>query len=427
MKIGILGGGLTGLTLAANLEKDYEVLEKDAVCGGLCRSLQEEGFTFDYGGAHIIFSRNQAPVDFMVNMLGENLVRGRRNNKVLFKGILVKYPFENGLSDLAKQDNFECLYYYLKNEYPSPTNFKEWIYYTFGKGIAEKYLVPYNEKIWNYDTARMSMHWMEGRVPRPPIEDVIKSAVGIETEGYTHQLYFFYPKTGGIQALIKALEYKAPNISREFNVTRIVKQGAGWVISDGKGEKRFDEVVATIPVADILGAMSEVPQDVSTALNKLRYNSLICVMLGIAKPHINDMTAVYIPDREFLPNRIGFPMNFSADNVPEGKSSLVAEITCNKGDRVYDMSDEDVITHVVEGLHERKIIDKKDLCYSKVMRTKYAYVVYDLEYLKNVKIVRDYLVQTGVILCGRFAEFEYINMDACIERAIKLAVVLNRG
>lgn len=425
MKIGILGGGLTGLTLAANLEKDYEVLEKDAVCGGLCRSLEEDGFTFDYGGAHIIFSRNQAPVDFMVNMLGENLVRGRRNNKVLFKDVFVKYPFENGLSDLPKQDNFECLYYYLKNDYPAPTNFKEWIYYTFGKGIAEKYLIPYNEKIWNYDTARMSMHWMEGRVPRPPVEDVIKSAIGIETEGYTHQLYFFYPKTGGIQALIKALECKAPKISREFNVTRIARQGTSWIISDGKVDKQYDQVVATMPVADILNAMDNVPNDVIAALNSLRYNSLICVMLGIAKPRLNDMTAVYIPDKQFLPNRIGFPMNFSADNVPEGKSSLVAEITCNKGDKVFDMSDADVITHVVEGLQERKIIDKKDVCYSRVMRTKYAYVVYDLGYLKNVKIVRDYVSQTGIILCGRFAEFEYINMDVCIERAIQLAGQLN--
>jgi protoporphyrinogen oxidase len=426
VKIGILGGGLTGLTLAVNLKKEYEVLEKDVDCGGLCRSLQEEGFTFDYGGAHIIFSRNQDPVDFMKDMLGDNLVRGRRNNKVFYKGVYVKYPFENGLSDLPKQDNFKCLYYYLKNDYPAPTNFKEWIYYTFGKGIAEKYLIPYNEKIWNYDAAKMSMHWMEGRVPRPPVEDVIKSAIGIETEGYTHQLYFFYPKTGGIQSLIKSMEKKAPDISRNYHVKKVAKKGQGWVVSDGKSEREFDKVVATIPVADLVDALDDVPQEIITALNSLRYNSLICVMLGINAPRINDLTAVYIPDKEFLPNRIGFPMNFSTENVPQDKSSLVAEITCNEGDRVYDMSDREITDHVVNGLHERKIIDKKDVCYKKVMRTKYAYVVYDLDYLKNVKIVRDYIQSTGIILCGRFAEFEYLNMDVCIERAIKISNLLNQ-
>lgn len=426
MKIGILGGGLTGLTLAVNLKHENEVLEKEPDCGGLCRSLQEDGFTFDYGGAHIIFSRNQGPVDFMKNMLADNLVRGRRNNKVFYKGVYVKYPFENGLSDLPKQDNFECLYYYLKNDYPAPSNFKEWIYYTFGKGIAEKYLIPYNEKIWNYDPAKMSMHWIEGRVPRPPVEDVIKSAIGIETEGYTHQLYFFYPKTGGIQALIKSLEAKASCIRRNFDALKISRKEGNWIVSDGREQKRYDRIVSTIPVAYLIAALDDVPSEIKAALNKLRYNSLICVMLGINAPHINDMTALYIPDREFLPNRIGFPMNFSEESVPPGKSSLVAEITTNEGDRTYGMNDAEITDHVIKGLHERTIIDMKEVCYKRVKRTKYAYGVYGLDYLKNVKIVRDYIESIGIIPCGRFAEFEYLNMDACIERALVTADRLNK-
>ena len=32
----------------------------------------------------------------------------------------------------------------------------------------------------------MSLDWVEGRVPKPPLEDVIKAAVGVETEGYTY-------------------------------------------------------------------------------------------------------------------------------------------------------------------------------------------------------------------------------------------------
>ena len=47
MKIGILGGGLTGLTLGNHLKYDFEILERENTCGGLCRSLEDEGFTFD--------------------------------------------------------------------------------------------------------------------------------------------------------------------------------------------------------------------------------------------------------------------------------------------------------------------------------------------------------------------------------------------
>ena len=426
MKVGILGGGLTGLTIALCLGTEFEVLEKEEECGGLCRSLQEGGFTFDYGGAHIIFSRNKRPVEFMTKLLGGNCVRRRRNNKIFFKGRFVKYPFENGLSDLPKEDAFECLYYYLNNDYPEPSNFKEWLYYTFGKGIAEKYLIPYNEKIWNYDTSKMSLHWVEGRVPKPPLEDVIKSAVGISTEGYVHQLYFYYPKTGGIQALIRAMESRIHNISRNFAVSRVEKIGRKWIVSDGREDKEFDIVVSTIPIFDLVHALAAVPQAVLKATDSLKYNSLIAVMLGIDSPRISEFTAIYFPDKDFLPNRVGFPMNFSEHNAPERMSSLVAEITANEGDGVWELKDEDIIKHVTDGLHQRKIIDQRRICYSQVRRSKYAYVVYDLDYQKNISTIREYMGSIGIKLCGRFSEFEYLNMDACVEKGMRMTEKLNK-
>jgi protoporphyrinogen oxidase len=218
MTVAVLGGGLTGLTIGYLLDElgvDFEVLEKESECGGLMRTLQKGGFTFDYGGSHIIFSKNKEILDFMLKLLGSNKVRNRRNTKVLYKGkYYVKYPFENGLADLPVKENFECLYHFIKNlvkrekgELKNPSNLKEWCYYTFGEGIAEKYLIPYNEKIWKYPTEKMGLEWVE-RMPNPPIEDIIKSSLGIQTEGYTHQLHFYYPKVGGIQALIKSLEEK---------------------------------------------------------------------------------------------------------------------------------------------------------------------------------------------------------------------------
>ena len=132
--IEILGAGLAGITIAAHLEQDCQVLEKDSRGGGHCQTVQEQGFTHDAGGPHIIFSRNQEMVDYMVSLLGDNVHRARRNNKIFFKGRYVKYPFENGSYDLEPQDRFECLYPYIKNDYPPPkANFKEWIYHHFGE------------------------------------------------------------------------------------------------------------------------------------------------------------------------------------------------------------------------------------------------------------------------------------------------------
>jgi protoporphyrinogen oxidase len=425
MNVGILGGGLTGLTLASRLSTaDVEVLEKNQECGGLCRSLQEEGFTFDYGGAHIIYSRNQEPVDFMLKTLGDNYEQHRRNNKVYFKGRYVKYPFENGLSELPKEDTFECLYYYLQNKYKKPENFKEWIYYTFGKGIAEKYLIPYNEKIWNIDASEMSLHWVDGRVPKPPMEDIVKSAVGVETEGYTHQLYFYYPKHGGIQAIIRALEQKA-KITRNFTVKTIRKKNKTWVVSDGEVEKEYDKLVSTIPLFDLINALEAVPAPVANALKGLKYNSLIAVLMGVDNSDLNNYTAVYYPDSNFLANRVAFPKNFSENNVPKNCSSIVAEITSNRADDSWRMTDQEILAHVQKYFQSQNVLNENEVCYSKVLRSRYAYVIYDLKYLQNIKWVMEYLSKIGITPLGRFAEFEYLNMDACIVRAMEMARKIN--
>ena len=104
MTVGILGGGLAGLAVAAHLGHDSEILEADARPGGHCLTVQEDGFTFDAGGPHIMFSRNEETLALMVGLLGDNVHRGRRANKIFFKGRYVKYPFENGLYDLEPQD-----------------------------------------------------------------------------------------------------------------------------------------------------------------------------------------------------------------------------------------------------------------------------------------------------------------------------------
>lgn len=426
MKTLILGGGLSGLVLGNLLKEKDEItiLEKNPECGGLCRSITENGFTFDWGGSHIIFSKDDEVLKLMVHELGDNIVKNRRNTKIFFKKKFVKYPFENGLSELPKKDNFECLYYFIQTLTDSckkkPQNFREWIYQTFGKGIAEKYMIPYNEKIWNYKTDMMNTEWIAGRVPKPPVEDIIKSAIGIETEGYTHQLHFYYPKTGGIQAMVKAFEEPIKKrIVTDFEVKSIRKGKDGFVVSNGATEHKCKRLISTLPLPDIINFMENVPKDVKDAAKELKYNSLVTVMLGIDTPKINDISWLYVPSEDDgMFNRVSFPSNYSPVVAPEGKSSVLAEITCRFGDDVWKMKDEEIADRVVLSLSKMGIFDKKKVSYTLVKRSKYAYIIYDIDYTKNTEIVKNYLNCQEIELVGRFAEFKYLNMDACIRSVL---------
>jgi protoporphyrinogen oxidase len=427
MKTAILGGGLTGLTLGHFMKRqgiDFEILEKNQDCGGLMRTLRHDGFDFDYCGSHVIFSKDTEALGFMLDLLGQNKVRNRRNTKILYKGRLVKYPFENGLSDLPKEENFECLYRFIQNivrkergELGKPNNLKEWFSYTFGEAIAEKYLMPYNEKIWKYPPEQMSLEWVE-RVPNPPVEDIIKSSLGISTEGYIHQLHFYYPKVGGIQALIKSLENKiGGSVVTNFEVARISGADGKWSISDGNQGRLYEKIISTIPIQSLVKA-TDAPKKIKEAANDLKYNSLITVMMGLRRRLNTKLSWLYVPDRKILTHRVSFPSNYSRHVAPDGMSSVVAEITCKIKDELWRKKDKEIANHAINDLHHLKIIEKQDVCFALVRRAEYAYVINDLNYNKNLKKIRDHFAKMGIGLVGRFSEFKYLNMDACVRSAM---------
>ena len=416
---------MSGLTLARLLleqGRDVVVLEAEQEYGGLCRSKTERGFTFDTGGSHIIFSRDEDVLAFMRRMIAGNEQRNDRNTKIFYKQQFVKYPFENGLFDLPPEDRFFCINGFVKNliavekgEVPAPANFREWIYCTFGNGIAECYMVPYNEKIWKYPTDRMSLHWVDGRIPRPPVEDVIRSAIGIDTEGYTHQAVFSYPLDGGIEALVRAIAQPIEKFTRTgFRVISIKKSGKQWQISNGKETILADRCICTMPVQHLLSCLEGVPREVKNAAAALKYNALVCVNIGIRGP-VPAISWLYVPDPAVgRPNRISFPSGYSQHNAPDGCSAILAEITHQPGDEVAGMTDAELIRDVVDMLQGMQILHKDQVVYSSVERQPFAYVVYDLEYQKNIAIVREYCTGIGIPLIGRFAQFEYLNMDGCI-------------
>ncbi|MEK6372838.1 MAG: FAD-dependent oxidoreductase [Acidobacteriota bacterium] len=417
--IGILGGGISGIALAAHLGENVEVLEKRPRIGGLCGTIVEDGFTFDAAGPHIMFSKNKEVLALMVEVLGDNVHQKRRDNKIWFKGRLVKYPFENDLASLPPQDNFDCILGYIVNPYADDEahNLAEWSYKTFGEGISDKYFIPYNRKIWNYDPQKLGLEFVS-RIPKPPMEDVLKSAIGIPTEGYLHQLNFFYPIEGGFERIVQGFAKRVRgDVRSSFVVGDVRRDGDRWRVND----RVYDELVSTMPIHELLKVWRDAPGEVHDAAAKLRYNSLINVVLGVNEDRGYPWTALYVPDPEIVFHRLSFPRAFSEKCVPPGSFSVMAEITANDGDGVWELSDEQVLDRVIRDIELMGLLDRKTIVYRKVVRFVYGYPVYDLDYRENVTAMREAVAAAGLRLLGRFAQFDYINSDVCVERALRMA------
>jgi protoporphyrinogen oxidase len=428
--IGILGGGISGIALAAHLGEDVDVLEKSARIGGLCGTIVEDGFMFDAAGPHIMFSKNKEVLNLMIEVLDGNVHQNRRENRIFFKDKLVKYPFENDLASLPPQDNFECILGYLQNPraHETPANLAQWSYVTFGAGISEKYFIPYNAKIWNYDPEKIGLEFVS-RIPKPPMEDVLKSAIGIPTEGYLHQLYYSYPTLGGFEAIVHGFEKRVRGeIHTSWRVASIARDGAGWRVTSDDGEERwYRTLVNTIPLHELLKIWPEAPAETRELAKKLRYNSLVNVLIGSNTDPGHNFTALYVPDPEIVFHRLSFPKAFGEKCVPPGGSSIMAEITTNAGDGIWEMPDAELIDRVVADIEKIGFVDRSSIVYKRVVRFLYGYPVYDLEYRRNVTDMRASVASTGLHLLGRFAQFDYINSDVCIERALALANELRNG
>jgi len=282
-------------------------------------------------------------------------------------------------------------------------------------------MIPYNEKIWKVPTQEMSIDWVEGRVPKPPLADVVKAAVGVETEGYTHQLSFGYPRQGGIEAVVRGFAGRCREIVTSFPVRRVWREGASWCVSDGIETRRYDRLVSTIPVQALIESLPDVPAEIRRLTTELRFNSLAVVMLGVRCHQPLPYTAVYVPDPDVIFHRLSFPLNFTPNGAPPGHMAVTAEITWDPNDTAKPPADEILVSHTLDGLARMGITTPDKVTFRAVHRTRYAYVVRTSGYAERLKPVLDFVAGLGIVSVGRNAEFEYINMDEAVRRGLAAA------
>ncbi len=252
----ILGAGPAGLTLANRLkelgETSFLVLEKEAEAGGLCRSVMVDGSPFDIGGGHFLDVRRPKVNEFLFRFLPqEEWSLFARDSRIRIEGMEVGHPLEANIWQLALPEQVAYLTSIAKAgcnlEQPVPKRFVEWIVWKLGQRIADRYMLPYNQKMFADELDELGTYWLE-KLPNVSFEETLLSCL-------THRPYgtqpghasFYYPKRYGYgEVWLRMAGALGPKVLYKTEVTelcceeRLVRTKAGEVFA-------AQHIVTTVP------------------------------------------------------------------------------------------------------------------------------------------------------------------------------------
>ncbi|MEI6631405.1 MAG: FAD-dependent oxidoreductase [bacterium] len=415
----ILGAGLAGLSAAWHLQKqgiDCQILEKEPQPGGLCRSKNINGFTFDCDG-HLLHFKHHYTFNLVRGLLKGNLASHCRRSWIYSHSRYTRYPFQANLYGLPSQIVKECLLSFLKasqaqvSEIKKRENFLAWTKYTFGEGIARHFMIPYNRKFWTIPPEDLTCEWLDGFVPVPSLNDLVNGTIKEGKKQFGYNAHFWYPKKGGIASLVKALARPLDNIRTNCEVTEIDLGKREVRLASGERE-RFDYLVSTIPLPRMSKIISGLPQDIKRPFGLLKWNSVFNLNLGVKNKTSPLRHWAYFPEKGLIFFRVGFAHNFSSHNAPSGQGSLYAEVSYPSG-KTIDKNK--LIYRIKEDLKRIGIINhEKHICCQDVNDIKYGYPIYDKNYRQSRAKITEYLLMNSILSCGRYGSWRYMSMEEAI-------------
>lgn len=419
-KVAIIGAGISGMSAAHFLSDRYEVtvFEKENLPGGLIKCRRVNGNLFHTCGGHVFNSKRQDVLDWFWSKFvrEEEFSKADRNSCVFMdKGENslqynnIPYPIENHMyffNDEVQKAFYEDLdeidkvkgFYAKFTDYESFGDFLRW---RFGKTLYKLYFEPYNKKVWRRDLTTVPMSWMEGKLPMPTTQEMRdNNANKVEEKTFVHAT-FWYEKMNGSQYIADKLANDL-NIVYNANVTNIEKNRDKWIVCG----QEFDKVVFCGNVKDMIKAIKGVDVNKYTAdVEALEYHGTTAVFCEI---DANPYSWIYQPSRQHESHRIICTGNFAESNnseLPNDRITATIEFT-------DAISKEDILDNLTHIPLNPKYLDNK--------YNQYTYPIQDANTRTMFKNLKADLAPENFFFTGRFADWEYYNMDVAIGAAMDL-------
>jgi len=407
-RVAVIGAGVSGMTVARLLKDRCQVVvyEKEATPGGLIRCKRVEGNLFHTCGGHVFNSKLPHVLDWFWSLFDKDqeFVKADRNSVVFMPdGREVPYPIENhayqlpddmvkaivtDLVKMAQQDN------------NAVSNFEDFLVKRFGKTLYEAYFRPYNNKVWRRPLKDVPISWLEGKLPMPTVEEIIYNNIKkVKEKSFVHST-FWYEKRNGSQLIADRL---AEGLDIRFSepINQLSYVNGQWQV--GNDQELYDKVV-------FCGNIKSLPRSIkgvslgqyANQIDALEYHGTTSVLCKIDK---NPYSWIYLPNEEYESHRIICTGNFAASNN----------------------ADENTMTGTVEFTDEisegsiRMNLEKMPLRpqYITHQYNQYTYPIQDAYTRQMVFDLKKELAPYSFFFTGRFADWEYYNMDVAIDAAMK--------
>jgi protoporphyrinogen oxidase len=414
----IVGAGVTGLATAAFLRsKDYLVLEADREIGGYCKTVKQDGFVWDYSGHFFHFKHPEIENWLRERMAGQEVRTIQKRSFISYGGRLVDFPFQKNIHQLPQDEFIDCLYdlYFARlpgSAAPPPASFKEMLYARFGRSIAEKFLIPYNEKLYACDLGTLDEDAMGRFFPHADLTDIVRNMRAPDNASYNAT--FSYPRGGAIE-YIKALasEVRPGGIALEEALLGIDLERR--VARTSKREITFERLVSSAPFPALVRATGLAHDPAAFTWNKV-----LVFNLGFDQKGPRNAHWIYYPDRARSFYRVGFYDNmFDTDRM-----SLYVEIGFERGAKV----DVDAaLARVLDDLRAEGVTKNHKLVAHHSVIMDPAYVHITRASLAEHRRLTRILNAHGVYPAGRYGGWTYCSIEDNIVEARSLVSAFEPG
>lgn len=406
-KIAIIGAGVSGLTTAQLLKDKAEVVvyEKENTPGGLIRCERVNGSLFHTCGGHVFNTKNNDVLSWFWKTFNQeaDFHKTDRNSVIILpEGKHIPYPIENFVY-LLDEHNQRLFIQDLLNianiDTAQPKNFQDFLQNRFGNTLYNLYFEPYNKKIWRRNLADVPIDWLAGKLPMPTVEEMIYNNFNRVAEKQFVHSTFYYEKKDGSQFIANKL---AEDLTIRYNqcIKKINKIGSKWIV----GNEEYDNIVFCGNIKDVPTLITGVNIDeYSSQIDSLQSHGTTVVFCEI---DTNPYSWIYLPDDKYEAHRIICTGNFAQTNN--------AVTNPNRITATVEFTDYISKEYILDNLQNIPL-NPTYICHK---YNQYTYPIQNEDTRKMIVSLKQKLSDVGFYLTGRFADWEYYNMDVAMAAAL---------